>query len=326
MSTKITARHSVSEHIARIETALSHAKEAFFEVFLTIKQARDDLGDDTFQKVIAHQLSISEATVSRYLQIADCAPLFKRQELLPPTVNTLYELAQIRSALLTAHGHEKGEAEFKKVLDDVDNRTEASQLVDVLKQARQQAATASKKQKEEKVLALSDSKVTAREGEMELNRLPRCRRCFRPRMSTGRSSSTTRRCVADGLEAGSCDDIAGKFHIADLSAVSGETVQGFVYCAADHIEAGLKLLTAAGFNFRDLFIPSIGAKGLNFSRPEVLLGREGTRPPVRRPPAKWRAREAGAVSIAKDTRPEPRLYVFAPQPIEGWTCAAPGQS
>jgi len=327
MSTKVTVRHSVSEHVARIENALSRAREAFFEVFVVIKEARDDLGEDTFQKAIARQLSISEATVTKYLKIADCAALLARQHSLPPTVNTLYELTQIHSALLIAHGPQRGEDEFKKVLDDVDARTEASQLVNVLKQVKHRAAAVSKKRKEEKVLALSDSKAADEKnnGAQHIVSLPallQAKSVYRTIFIS--PPDEVLQWAGSGVFV---DDIADKFHLAELRAPSqSETVQGFVYYAAHRIDAGLKLLTAAGFNFRDVFTPSAGANGFELLRDQKVLLR-GERGSPMRPTLSGEVEgtDTGAVSIARALGLEPRLYVFASQAIEGWTCAAPDQ-
>ena len=88
MGTKLST-HSVSEHVARIEAALDRTREALFKVIVAVKEARDDLGEETFNKELAHQLSIPYATVIKYLKIAADPFLLKRQDSLPATMNTL---------------------------------------------------------------------------------------------------------------------------------------------------------------------------------------------------------------------------------------------
>lgn len=318
--------HSVSEHVAKIENALNLTREALFNVIAAIKEARDDLGEETFDKELAHQLSISQAVLSKYLKIADDPLLLKRQESLPPTVTTLYELAQTHAELVKTHGSKQGEAEFKELLDSVSKKTEAAEIADYLKKLRKEAAAAAKKQREDKLLAVSRAGATEGKAAHELTTL-----------SALANAKAVFKTIfinppADALKLAAdigvfVEELAERYPIADLRAPSqGETVQGFVYCSASHIQAGLKLLTAAGFQFRDVFSPSSGAKGFELLRSEKLLlrGERGapTHPTLT---AQVEANDAGALSIAQELGGEPRLYVFASQALDGWTCAAPDQ-
>jgi hypothetical protein len=264
--------------------------------------------------------------LSKYLKIADDPLLLKRQESLPPTVNTLYELAQTHAELLKTHGSKQGEAEFKELLDSVNKKTEAAEIAEYLKKVRKEAAAAAKKQREEKVLSVSGTKAVEGKAAQELTSLSalvKAKAVFKTIFIN--PPADVLKLAAD--IAVFVEEIAERYPIAELRAPShGETVQGFVYCNASHIQAGLKLLTAAGFAFRDVFSPSSGAKGFELLRSEKLLlrGERGapTHPTLN---AQVDASDAGALSIAQELGVAPRLYVFAPQVIDGWTCAAPDQ-
>ena len=97
--------------------------------------------------------------------------LLKRQEFLPPTVNTLYELAQTHAELVKTHGSKQGEAEFKELLDSVNKKTEAAEIADYLKKLRKEAAAAAKKQREEKVLSVTGTKALEGKAAQELTAL-----------------------------------------------------------------------------------------------------------------------------------------------------------
>jgi hypothetical protein len=322
MGTKLPS-HSVSEHVARIETALDLTKEALFKVIVVIKEARDDLGEETFQKELAHQLSISQTVLTKYLKIADDPILLKRQDFLPPTVTTLYELALTHSELVKTHGSTHGEAEFKELLDSVSKKTEAAEIAEYLKKVRKEAASAAKKQREEKVLSVSGASTSEGTSAQELTSLSdlvKEKAVFKT-IFINPPDHVLKLAADPGVFV---EEIAERYPIADLRAPSqGETVQGFVYCTASHIQAGLKLLTAAGFQFRDVFSPSSGAKGFELLRSEKLLlrGERGvpTHPTLT---AQVEASDAGAVSIAQELGGSSRLYVFASQALDGWTCAA----
>jgi hypothetical protein len=322
MATQLAPHHSVSDHVARIEEAYKKTSESFFELVLAVKAARDDLGKNTFQKELAQRLSFSEATLSRLLEIGDCALLIKHQESLPPTLNTLYALAQIHSALAKTYDHPKAEEEFKKVLNDVDKKTEASDLEEILKQAKHTAAAASKKQGEEKVAGPSKTGAPddlGAQGFHSLAALVDNRAVFRT-VFIDPSDAVLKWAAGSGVFT---EDIAKRHPIAALSEPpQGETTQGFVYCAASHIDAGLKLLVAAGFHFKDVFSPSSGTKGFDLLQSEkvVLRGERGT-PSKPTLTGQVEASDAGALSIAESLGGSPRLYVFAAKPINGWTCS-----
>jgi len=325
MSTKVTVRHSVAEHVARIEAALNRVREALFDVVVALKQARDELGEETFQKELAHQLSISQATVTKYLKIADDPLLLKRQDSLPPTMNTLYELALTHAELVKAHGAEQGEAEFKELLDSVNKKTEAAEIADYLKKVRKEVAAAVKKQREEQLLAVSKSSAEEKATQelTSLSALVQAKSVYRT-IFINPPDDVLKWAGADGVF---IEDIAKRLPIADLRAPSqGETVQGFVYCAARHIDAGLKLLSAAGFHFRDVFSPSSGVKGFDLLKDEkVLLRGERGAPTHPTLNAQVEASDPGAISIAQELGGLPRLYVFASQALDAWTCATPEQ-
>jgi hypothetical protein len=235
-------------------------------------------------------------------------------------------LAQTHAELLKTHGSKQGEAEFKELLDSVNKKTEAAEIAEYLKKVRKEAAAAAKKQREEKVLSVSGTKAVEGKAAQELTSLSalvKAKAVFKT-IFINPPADVLKLAADIGVFV---EELAGRYPIADLRAPSqSETVQGFVYCNASHIQAGLKLLTAAGFAFRDVFSPSSGAKGFELLRSEKLLLR-GERGAPAHPTlnAEVEANDAGAVSIAQELGGEPRLYVFASQALEGWTCAAPDQ-
>jgi hypothetical protein len=321
MATKV-AIHSVTEHVARIEAALDRAREALFKVIVAVKEARDDLGEETFNKELAHKLSISPAVLSKYLKIAENPFLLKRQESLPPTVNTLYELAQAHAELVKVRGAHQGETEFKELLDSVNKKTESAEILEYLKKIRKEASSAAKKQREEKVLAVSGASPAADAAPSNVTSLAdlvKAKEVFKT-IYIDPPDSVIKLASDIGVFV---EELAERYPIAELRAPSqGETVQGFVHCKASEIQAGLKLLNAAGFTFRDVFSPSSGVKGFDLLRGDKLLLR-GERGAPTHPmlTSQVDATDAGAVKIAQELGGSPRLYVFGSEPVEGWTTA-----
>jgi hypothetical protein len=121
--------------------------------------------------------------------------------------------------------------------------------------------------------------------------------------------------------------IAEEYPIADLRAPSqAETVQGFVYCPSKMMVAALKLLSASGFTFRDIFVPYQPNTGfVSFSSNMIIVRGERGRPVSFSSRGATREDFQGVLDIADTLGETPRLIVFADTVVEGWTCVGSGQ-
>ncbi len=288
MSDRTIEKHTVAQHAARIEAAYKKTGDAFFELVIAVKEASDELGEKTFRKELADQLSISKGTLSKLLHIGGCAVLIRRKDSLPPTLTTLYALAQTHSVLVDAYGQHKADEELGEILEDVDKKTEAKDIQDALKQAKQRAATALRKDKV-KAEGASDkwhlSPKAGPEGVTTFAHLIETEAAFRTVFMVPPPE------VLDwALDAAVFldRDMNAKFPVRDmLASAREETIQGFVYCPASRIYAGLRFLQAAGFHFKDIFSPAIGTKGFDLLRDHKVLLR-GERGPASEPTCQWR--------------------------------------
>ncbi len=64
MSNRTIEKHTIAEHAARIEAAYKKTGDAFFELVIAVKEACDELGEKTFRKELADQLSISKGAAA----------------------------------------------------------------------------------------------------------------------------------------------------------------------------------------------------------------------------------------------------------------------
>ena len=205
----------------------------------------------------------------------------------------------------------------------MNKKTEHAEIADYLKKVRKDAAAAAKKKREEELLAVSGAKASKESGAIELTSLSallQAKSVFRT-IFIDPPEKVLKWAADSGIFV---EDIAERYPIAELRAPSqSETVQGFVYCAASQIQAGLKLLSAGGFNFRDVFTPSAATQGFELLRDhKVLLRGERGAPTHPTLEAQVEASDAGARLIAEQLGGLPRLHVFASQAIDGWTGAA----
>jgi len=312
----------LSQHVKSIETALMNARGAFFEVVMTIKSAKEDLGEDILQKELATRLSISPSTLSKYLRIADCNLILKNQDNLPSTLTTLYSLAQTHSELVKAEGSIKAEIAFKKLLEKINKKTEANDVAPLLKKAKERASKFIKLKRETKILGLSNSKACDTNKINSITCLSEViNHNTRYRTIFINPPSDIMKWASDGGVFAS--DIDERYPIAELRAPSSnKTVQGFIYCQAREIDGGLKFLRAAGFEYRDIFFPSSGMIGFDLIRDEKILIR-GERGHPTRPTLNGEVENSleGALAIAENLGSAPRLFVFATEEYESWTCS-----
>ncbi|OAI45008.1 hypothetical protein AYO43_08600 [Nitrospira sp. SCGC AG-212-E16] len=319
----------IEYHIAEIQKAHNRVRESFFEFIWSMKVAKDDLGQDILGKELASVLAISPASLSRYLAIADCAPLMRRQKSLPPVLNTLYTLTQLHDLFRKAYGENGGLGKFNRVLQGVDKNTEADDLVSFVQEAKKRIASNAKKERERGLLDISGGQIASGDDGSALKPWKELIE-GKDRFRTVFMNPDDRVLELINETSTSVNDVHDKYKIADLRTPSQtKTVQGFVYCSSEFIPAGRKLLEAAGFNYRDMFVPTTGTEGFEHIRREKVLlrGERGADQHVTlKVTEEIEPGEAGARSIAVVLGSEPRLYVFASEPIENWTCSNPDRS
>lgn len=330
MASEVALRSKgIEYHLANIQKVHNRVRESFFEFVFAIKVARDDVGQDVLGKELADRLAISPSSLSRYLAIADCTPLMRKQKSLPPVLNTLYTLTQLCDQLEKGYGETSGIEKFQKVLQRVDKNTEAKDIVPLLQKAKQRIASIAKREREQGLLETSGGQIASGDNGSSLKpwkQLLEGKDRFRTVFMNPDDELLIR--IADPRT--SLNDVHEKYQIAELRAPSQTvTVQGFVYCRDELIPAGRKLLEAAGFNYRDIFVPATGADGFKHLRGEKVLlrGERGADQHMTlKATEEIEPGEAGARSIAVVLGNAPRLYVFASEPIENWICSNPDRS
>jgi hypothetical protein len=321
----IAERDRVGFHVSQIEDALGKAQEARFGVIAAINDAYEELGDDVFQKELAKRLGISAPQLTKYIKIAKCSPLIVRADKLPETFTTLYDLTRLRTEYVKAYGEQSGDKRFENYLEKhVDPTTEARKIADAIARVKSVSSRAKKEKREEDLLTLGENKLPSSATEMvamSFRQLIERRDVFRTLFIAFEEKDLRWAAQPDVF----VSQIEERFPIAKLRAPSvKETVAGFVLCPARLIDGGLKLLEAAGFEFRDFFSPSLGASGFELLRDhEVMLRGERGAPRKFRQDDSVDAGVEGALAIAESLGAEPRLLISSTERRQGWTCLDP---
>jgi hypothetical protein len=198
--------------------------------------------------------------------------LIERVDRLPDTFTTLYDLTRLRNELIKTHGEKNGEKRFSEYLDKhVDTKTESNQIVENIKKIVSVGRNKKKQEREVGLLEFSGGTINRDivQGNIyQLGDLLKNKKTFRTILINPPNEDL--KWMDDPSIYSS--DIANKYQIADLRSPSvKETVQGFVYCPANYISAGLKLLEASGFEYRDLFFVSVGTEGFEHQSKQKIL-------------------------------------------------------
>ncbi len=328
MATELTVpRSRIRFHVDKIEKAQQSVRESFFALVSAVSEARSELGVEVLNKDLASQLSFSPSYLTKLLQIADCKPLLRRQKTLPPTLTTLYDLAQLHKNLVKGYGESGGEERFQKILGKVNADTEAKDIHPFVQKAKEKVASKRRREREKDILTLSDTSVAnvaTRSRLRDWKSILDSREVYRT-FFLDPSEKTLGWIAKSGVLP---SDVAEKYPIDTLRSPSqSETVQCFVYCGGQYIDAALKLLDAAGFAYRDIFVPSSGVDGFEYLKDQrVLVRGERGRATSFVLSKHMEATDASALAIAQSLGGEPYLYVFAEEAVSGWTCTNPDQS
>jgi len=62
---------TLDEHIEKIRGCLERTRQSIFDTIISIKECRDQLGDDVFQKDVSERLGMSPSTLNRWISIGN---------------------------------------------------------------------------------------------------------------------------------------------------------------------------------------------------------------------------------------------------------------
>jgi hypothetical protein len=242
-------------------------------------------------------------------------------------LTTLYDLAQLHKNLVKGYGESGGDDRFQKFLGKVTSETEAKDINPFLQKAKEKVASRRRKEREKDILNLSDASVAnvaTRSRLQPWKTVIDSKQVYRT-FFLSPSEKTLGWVAKSGVLP---SDVAERYPIDTLRSPSqSETVQCFIYCGAQYVDAALKLLDAAGFAYRDIFVPSSGVDGFEYMKEQrVLVRGERGRATKFELSKHMEASDASALAIAQSLGNEPYLYVFAEEAVSRWTCTNPDRS
>ena len=311
---------TIDQHVERIRSALDRARSAIFDLVDTIKAAHDQLGCDVFQSELAERLGMSASTLSRWLQIGNSQFLIAQQARLPSTFSSLYDLTRLEKIYVEQYGPTEAERRLVKLLEDgkVSPTSERSDIQVLLKSIDDRLKKKAKKEREQRIIDLAGRNELPASDKVSLSDLLEQGSIFRTFVAV-----PPRELLSKWGDDGILEiDIADQFPVANLRAPSmSEVVTCFISVPANQVEAGLKILGAFGFTYRDMFIPNIKGDGLTLIKSETITLR-GERGIGKTPPLTSMASSGldDLLSFAEEAGAGPHLLLFDTTERTSWTC------
>jgi transcriptional regulator with XRE-family HTH domain len=312
---------TLDEHIEKIRGCLERTRQSIFDTIISIKECRDQLGDDVFQKDVSERLGMSPSTLNRWISIGNSDFVLKHQSDLPPTFSSLYNLAQLEKKYVQQFGPANGPKRLEKLVDQnqITPTTEQSKVRDLIKDIDEKIREKNKKIREQKILDLDHSMIQTETSTKthSLSDLSSGKLKFRSFLIFPKHKLLRKWGDPSVLEM----DIADEFPIHDLRSPSmSKSVSCLIVVPMKSIDVGIKILTSFGFTYRDTFVCSGSDTYVRQTSELVMIRGERGGPSKLKTPELDNMDLENVTEFANINFPGPHLLVFEETNKDGWTC------
>ena len=244
---------TLDEHVERLLRARGKIREGMYDFLDALKDAKNQLSENTFQNELGFRLGMKKSTLSKWLAIASSDYLMSKRDQLPPTLFSLYVFTLIEKK----YHHHYGEKYFP-IMDrlikngQITPHSERSDLEVILQEITQRIRQDDQLKRQEAILSLSGGKLAPDRPAETLDEYLEDKTRFRSFVVI--PTDLLMRKWSNGGYFSS--DIAEEFPLHDLRAPSmAETLSCLIKVKMRDIETGIKLINAWGFAYRDTVVP-----------------------------------------------------------------------
>lgn len=310
---------TIEEHVQRIKLCLERTRQSIFETVISIKECKEQLGNDVFQKDVSDMLGMSPSTLNRWLSIGNSKFILSHQSDLPHTFTSLYNITQLEKKYLEYYpkdGHQRLEKLIEK--GDITITSQNTDISEILKKIDDKIKVRKKKEREQNILSLGDGVVVKETKTTSIDDLISENKKFRS-FIINLPIELIKRWGDEGV---SELDIMDEFPLHELRAPSvSEDVMCLMVVPMNKINVGIKILTSFGFTYRDTYIPSHSSSNLQrFTKENVVVRGErgfGGNPPSDEISS---SKTNDLVSWVSTNLPSPYCLVFDDIDVDGWVC------
>ena len=97
---------SLDEHIERLLRAQTKFREGLYEFIDALKDAKDQLPENTFQNELGLRLGMKKSTLSKWIAMGSSDYLMSKRDQLPPTLFSLYVFTLIEKKYHQYYGEQ----------------------------------------------------------------------------------------------------------------------------------------------------------------------------------------------------------------------------
>jgi DNA-binding transcriptional ArsR family regulator len=245
---------TIEEHVQRIKLCLDRTRQSIFDTVISIKECRDQVGDEVFQKEISTRLGMSPSTLNRWLSIGNSQFVMSHQDKVPTTFTGLYYLTQLEKKYSEYYSRD-GLQRLEKLLQDgkIHENTQQTDIQEILNKISNQIKKRKKKEREKNIVDLVGGSIGSDDRSTTLDELIDSRSMFRCVFVDLKKDLISRWGDQGFFET----DIQSEFPLHELRTPSiTETVTCLIRVPMKKIDVGIKVLSSFGFNYRDTFVPS----------------------------------------------------------------------
>lgn len=260
---------TLDEHVNRIRTAMQSARDAIIDVAEAIRDCRMQMGDQVLQADVASQLGMSASTLNKWISIGNSEFILTHRSAVPPTFTGLYFLTQLERKYEDFYASKAQENLQKLVASGKLNvSSQQADVQDLLKEIKGKLVKRQKGKREGAILDLVGKEVSNDQGEQDVFQLVENGKTFRSFVV-----DLTGERLREWSEPGMLQsDIQSECPLHELRSPSlSETVTCLLRIPMNKLDVGVKVLTAFGFSFRDVFTPDQPGTGLSLLDKQIVV-------------------------------------------------------
>ena len=251
---------TLEDHILKIQNCFETLKQSIFNTVISIKECRDQFGEEVFEKDISERLGMSPSYLNRWVSIGNSDFIMNNQQYLPHTFSSLYDLTQLEKRYKDFYGNE-GSDRLQRLLDrgEISTKSQQNQIKDLIRVVDDRIKRQIKKNRESFFLNFSNGTT---EVPIETTSLSECIekgyrfRSFIIDLPNDLISHWGNEGVFE-------EDIENEFPLHKIRTPSNDqSVQCLLIIPSKKIDVGLKIINSFGFRYRDIFVPQSKSKNL----------------------------------------------------------------
>ena len=310
---------TIDEHIERIQRCLQRTRDSIFETVVTIKECKEQLGDDVFQNEVSERLGMSPSTLNRWLSIGNCEFIMNNKDNVPSTFSGLYSISRLEKKYNTFYPKDS-DSRLQKLIDE-DSIQLSSQNNDILELEQRIDSLIkrrNKKIREKKMVGLNSGVYQSQTKQTTLDELVTNRELFRTFVINLNSNQITKWGDDSIFEM----DIRDEFPLHEIRSPNlTDLVVCLIRVPMKKINVGLKVMKSFGFTYRDTFVPQDDVSGLRNVKDEIVIirGERGTNKSELGTTIKS-SKITDVLEYCEDNFREPMLVVFDDVDRSNWVC------